>query len=46
MNPRTPSMNGSARDGHVVDLADRAPGVYLARLMEGSGVVRSVKALR
>ena len=39
-------VQGSARDGHVVDLADRAPGVYLARLIEVNGAVRSVKALR
>ena len=39
-------VHGSARDGDVVDLADRAPGVYLARLMAVDGAVRSVKALR
>lgn len=39
-------MQSNARDGHVVDLAAAAPGVYLARLEEANGAVRSVKALR
>ncbi|MBK9274858.1 MAG: SBBP repeat-containing protein [Flavobacteriales bacterium] len=43
---RLVQMVARAQDGNVVDLADRAPGVYLARLVEVSGAVRSVKALR